>query len=315
MPLEYLIPIAFFLDLLLGDPSWLPHPVRFIGNLVVFSEKLTRRLVTNNYAAGLLAVLIVLFSTGIVTYGFYKGAALVHPWLGELTKIYLLYTALATRDLAVHSWSVGEALGQNDLELARKRVGMIVGRETSELDEEGVTRACVESVAENIVDGITAPLFWAVIAGPLGALLYKAVNTMDSMYGYKNEKYIQFGWCAAKLDDIANYLPARITAWLVIGVAALLKQNPAGALKIWCRDRRCHASPNSGQTEAAVAGALGIRFGGPSNYFGKVVEKPFIGDADNIIAVHHIKIVNKLMLATSTIAMLIFCLLRHLLYS
>jgi len=234
-----------------------------------------------------------------VVVGVLAGAGRIHPGAYDLAAIYLLYSAMAARDLARHSGLVHEALQAHDLKLARQRVAMIVGRETAGLDEAGVSRACVESVAENIVDGVTAPLLWATFLGPTGVLLYKAVNTMDSLFGYKNERYREFGWAPARLDDLANYLPARLTALLVVIAAALLGHSPRNAFRIWRRDRRCHASPNSGQTEAAVAGALGIRLGGPATYFGVQVDKPTMGDADQPITARHILLANRLMLVTA----------------
>jgi len=296
-----LLGLAFGLDLLLGDPPWLPHPIRAMGRWATACESLWRRCLDDERLAGVLTVLSVLAGVAGVTVMFIAGAQWIHPWAGDAVRLYFLYASLAARDLARHGHRVYEALMADDLPLARQRVGMIVGRETASLDEAGVSRACVESVAENIVDGVTAPLLWAALGGPVGAMLYKAVNTMDSMFGYKNERYLLFGWAPARLDDLANFIPARFTALVVVMVAFLLGYSPQGALRIWRRDRRNHASPNSGQTEAAVAGALGIQLGGPSVYFGTVVEKPVIGDPGVPIAARHILAANRLMLATAVI--------------
>jgi adenosylcobinamide-phosphate synthase len=188
---------------------------------------------------------------------------------------------------------------------------MIVGRDTANLDEAGVARAAVESVAESMVDGVTAPLFFAVLGGPLAALLYKAINTMDSMFGYKNERYLKFGWAAARLDDLANFVPARITSLMIPAAAFLLRLDSRGSLFILLRDRLKHASPNSGHTEAAVAGALGVQLGGANRYFGKMISKPAIGDAARPIAPQDILRANRLMLLSSALTLLAFLALRH----
>lgn len=304
LPMGAMLGIAFGLDLLLGDPPWLPHPVRAIAWLAERLEGLLRPRVPLR-VAGVLTVVGVLVGVGGVVVGALAGAGLLHPWLSDLVAIYLFYTAIAARDLARHSLRVHAALTAGDLDLARQRVAMIVGRETAQLDAAGVARAAVESVAENIVDGVTAPLLWAALGGPLGAMLYKAVNTMDSLFGYKNERYREFGWAPARLDDLANLLPARLTALLVVIAAALLGHSPGKAFRIWRRDRRCHASPNSGQTEAAVAGALAIQLGGPAVYFGRVVDKPTIGDAEQAITPHQILAVNRLLLVTSAMMLVL----------
>ena len=194
MSLEHQIVIALLLDGLIGDPRWLPHPVRMIGWLAIKTEALTRAVFTNERLAGFFAMLIVLLVTGLTGWGLIEFAGRYHPLAGDIISILILYTCFALRDLIAHSRNVFNALKKDDLAEARKRVGMIVGRNPSGLDEAGVVKAAVESVAENTVDGITAPLFWAVIGGPLGALLYKAVNTMDSTFGYKNARYLRFGW-------------------------------------------------------------------------------------------------------------------------
>jgi adenosylcobinamide-phosphate synthase len=302
MPISFSILLAFGLDLLIGDPSWLPHPVRAIGLMAQGCETLWRRLQPWPRLAGVLTVVSVLAGVGGAVVGLLSLAGWFHPWARDLMTIYLLYASFAARDLARHSRRVRDALVAGDLNLARQQLAMIVGRETANLEAEAISRAAVESVAENIVDGVTAPLMWAAVAGPLGALLYKAVNTMDSMFGYKNERYLLFGWAPARLDDLANYLPARLTAVLVVLAAGLLGHSPLGSFRIWRRDRRCHSSPNSAQTEAAVAGALGIQLGGAAVYFGVKVDKPTIGDADQQVIPSHILAANRLMLVTAGLA-------------
>jgi len=310
LPIELLVIIAFIVDLLCGDPRWLPHPIRLIGKLADKMESFSRRLLGSESVAGFFTVLLVLGLTGVVAFGLIEVGNSLHPIVGDFLAVYFLYTTIALKDLAEHSEDVYEALADNDIDLSRKRVAMIVGRDTSQLDEEGVSRACVESVAENLVDGVTAPLFWAIIGGPVGAMLYKAVNTMDSMFGYKNEKYLKFGKVPARLDDLCNYMPARITAVIVVVISGVLGFDRAGSWRIWRRDRRKHASPNSAQTEAAFAGALGMRMGGPNYYFGSLVDKPFIGDPKFPAQPDHILKANRLMYGAAVVCLTLFALLR-----
>ncbi|MFW8601153.1 adenosylcobinamide-phosphate synthase CbiB [Desulfobacterota bacterium M19] len=304
--LAVLIAAAFLLDLALGDPVWLPHPVRAIGYLAGRLEAWSRKVMSAHLkAAGFVTVIMVLVLTVGLAWFILLMAAALNPWLWSLVGLYLLYASLAAHDLARHAGRVSAALESGDLPLARQRLAMIVGRDTGELAAPAVCRACVESVAENIVDGFTAPLFWAVIFGPLGAIAYKAVNTMDSMFGYKNERYRQFGFAAARLDDLANFIPARLSALLMVAASLAGGCNAAGAWRIWRRDHGCHASPNSGHSEAAAAGALGLRLGGESRYFGKVVVKPVIGDEVNECRPRHIRAVIRLMYITAAIAVLL----------
>jgi len=310
IPCEYQILIAILLDQLLGDPRWLPHPVRLIGAACLGCERITRA-VLPPLAAGVCTVALVLGLTGATTWAVIAGATLIHPWLGNAVGILLLYTTIAARDLIKHSRQVYAALATSDLVEARRRVGMIVGRDTANLNGERVARAAVESVAESMVDGVTAPLFFAVLGGPMAAMLYKAINTMDSMFGYKNERYRSFGWAAARLDDLANFVPARITSLMVPAAAFLLRLDPKGSLFILLRDRLRHASPNSGHTEAAVAGALGVQLGGANLYFGQMVDKPTIGEATRPIEPRDILQANRLMLLSSALTLLAFLVLRH----
>jgi len=308
--LEYQILIAILLDQLLGDPRWLPHPVRIIGMACVGCERLTRAMLPP-FAAGICTVALILGLTGATTWAVLAGANLLHPWVGNVAGILLLYTTIAARDLVSHSRQVYRALAADDLVEARRRVGMIVGRDTANLNEEGVAKAAVESVAESMVDGVTAPLFFAVLGGPMAAMLYKAINTMDSMFGYKNERYLKFGWAAARLDDLANFIPARTTSLMIPAAALLLRLDPKGSLFILLRDRLRHASPNSGHTEAAVAGALGVQLGGKNLYFGQVVDKPTIGEAARPIEPQDILRANRLMMLSSAITLLGFLVLHH----
>ncbi len=311
--LEYQILIAVVLDQLLGDPRWLPHPVRLIGAACLRGERLTRAVLPPRMA-GICTVALILGLTGLSVWSLITVATVIHPWLGTAASILLLYTTIAPRDLVRHSTEVHAALRNGDLPEARQRVSMIVGRDTANLDEAGVARAAVESVAESMVDGVTAPLFFALLGGPLAAMLYKAINTMDSMFGYKNERYLDFGWAAARLDDLANFVPARLTSLMIPAAAFPLRLDPKRSLLILLRDRFAHASPNSGHSEAAVAGALGVQLGGPNSYFGTVVEKPAIGDATRPLEAQDILRANRLMLLSSALTLLVcLALRRHLL--
>jgi len=285
---ELQIIMALLLDLLLGDPRWFPHPVRLIGAVAAAIEKRIRKLPINLSLAGILTACIVIGGTAISVYAVVQGATRLHPISGTLVSVVLLYTAFATRDLAVHGIRVRNALEHGDLPGARNAVAMMVGRDTDALDQGGIVRATVESVAENMVDGVTAPLFFACIGGPVGALTYKAISTLDSMFGYRNDRYLFFGWASARLDDIANYIPARLTGPLIAAVSLFLGRNPFKVLRLMFRDGQNHASPNSGISEAAIAGALQVQLGGPASYFGHIHTKPFLGDPLHLPIPHHI---------------------------
>lgn len=271
---------AFALDLWLGDPRRLPHPVVGIGWLITALEAHLHGAPLARRISGLLLVGAVLLTTGLAGWLLLAVAAALHPWLESLVAVWLAWTCLAARELHRQTAVVVEALTDGDLVAARGALGMIVGRDTAQLDAQGVLRACVETVAENTSDGIVAPLFYLALGGPLGGLLYKAANTMDSMIGYRNERYRDFGWAAARLDDLLNWLPARLTGLLMVAASFLLGLNGWQAWRIMRRDARRHASPNAGFPEAAAAGALGVQLGGPSRYFGQELDKPRLGDAD-----------------------------------
>lgn len=312
MTLEIQIILAVILDLIFGDPRWLPHPVRLIGKLITFLENIARKTISNQRVAGTLMAVLVIAITGGVTFFVLRLAALLHPRAVDALSVLFIYTSLSIRDLGKHSMNVYRSLKAGDLPQARNQVSWIVGRDTDNLDEKGVVRATVESVAENTVDGIIAPLFFAVLFGPVGAMMYKAASTLDSMVGYKNEKYFYFGWAGARLDDLANYIPARLTAPLMFAGAALTGYRPVRSWQISLRDRGHHASPNSGISEAAMAGALGIQLGGPLFRQGKLVELPLIGDPIESMEQRHILKANYLMLATSLLAVIVFLGVRYL---
>ena len=306
MRLEYQILAAFGIDLILGDPQWFPHPVKLIGRFAALLESPLRRAIPHARMAGAVAVLAVLTVAGGTAFLLIAAASFLLPALADVVSIVLLYTCFAGCDLARHSRRVYEALAGGDLPEARRRVAMLVGRDTESLDGPEVVRAAVESVAENMVDGVTAPILFAVIGGPVGAILYKAVNTLDSTFGYKNERYLEFGWASARLDDVVNFIPARITAPIVSVAAGVLGLNALGALRICRRDGRKHPSPNSGLTEAAVAGALEVQLGGRNYYFGKASDRPCMGDPIHLLDRDHILQTNRIMLLTSVLALVVF---------
>ena len=303
--------LGFLLDLLLGDPRWLPHPIRAIGALIAGLEKVLRKLFPKSQggelAGGAALVILVLALSGGFTLLVLWLCGQVGLWLRFLAETVLCYQLLATRSLRGESMKVYQALKAGDLEGARHAVSMIVGRDTQRLDEAGVARAAVETVAENASDGVIAPLIFLAIGGaPLG-MVYKAVNTMDSMVGYKNDRYLWFGRCAARLDDLVNFIPARLAVLLMCLGAGFSGFDGPNALRIFRRDRKNHKSPNSAHTEAAAAGALHIQLGGPNYYFGKLVDKPAIGDADHPVEPLDIVRVNRLMYATAFLALVLCC--------
>lgn len=298
---------GFLLDLLLGDPGWMPHPVVFMGRCIAALEKRLRKLFPQTPAGERWAGRVLAAVLPLGTLGFTAGClwlcGQIHPALAFALSTLWCWQALAAKGLAWESKNVYKALTGGTLVEARQAVGRIVGRDTEALTEAGVTRAAVETVAENFSDGVVAPMVYMLLGGAPLALCYKAVNTMDSMVGYKNERYLYFGRAAAKLDDAANYLPARMAALLLAGAAALTGQNARGALRIWRRDRRSHASPNSAQTEAVMAGALGVQLAGPASYFGKLYEKPTIGDALRPVEPGDILRANRMLYAAGTLCM------------
>ncbi len=310
---------ASLLDLLIGDPRWFPHPVRLIGWLAARMEIVTRRLPMPARHSGGLTVLLVLLATSGACAALLLLLAMLPQPLFFAGTAFLLCTTIAARDLLNHALAVHAALGQS-IEAARQQVSMIVGRDTSQMDEAAVIRACVESVAENMADGIIAPLFWAAAGAALvlptgghwpaasavlAAMLYKAISTMDSMFGYKNERYLHFGFYPAKLDDAANFLPARLAALTLVLAAPVIGSSLQRSWRILWRDRQQHASPNSGWPEAAAAGALGIQLGGDAVYFGKIVSKPLIGEALAPPQQRHILLACRLVLTASLLCLLL----------
>ena len=303
MPVEVIF--GFVLDLLLGDPRWFPHPVKLMGKAISALERILRVLVPWERLAGIVLVIVIVGGSFLLTAVIVTVAYAVHWALGFIVASVAIWTTLAVRDLATHANRVVLPLMGGDLTRARNNLALIVGRDTQNLDEDEVVRACVETVAENTVDGILSPLFFAFIGGAPLAMAFKAVSTLDSMVGHKTEQYIRFGWAAARLDDVANWVPARICA-VLMPLASLFCDH--GFLSSWrtmWRDRRKHGSPNAGIPEAAMAGALRVQLGGVNYYDGEPHEKPTIGDPVRQLTLDRIHEAVKIMYVTSLMALFI----------
>lgn len=313
MPKHLIVLLAgYILDLCFGDPHFSYHPVCLIGNLIQALEKRVRRWFPDTEKGELIAGAFLAAAVIAVSGG--TGAALLmlayrlHPAAAFILSCVVCYQMLATKSLKDESMKVYRELKAGDLVKARKAVSMIVGRDTDRLTEEGVAKAAVETVAENTSDGVIAPMFYMALFGPVGGLVYKAVNTMDSMIGYKNEKYLYFGRAAARLDDIVNFVPARLAAGLMLVACAFLKLPVKEAYRIFRRDRHTSTSPNSGQTEAVCAGALGVQLLGDAWYFGKLHHKPAMGDAKRQVNYEDIATANRLLYITSYLGAVLFIL-------
>lgn len=300
--MEWIVLAGVVLDIVLGDPPFLPHPVTAIGRLIQKGENMIRRLTKSSRGlrlGGLLLSLLIVAGC----YGFFwallRGAFYINDYLGWALSVFTMSQALAINSLYRHARSVSEPLKRGRLEEARAALGLIVGRDTAGLDEKEIVRATVETVAENTVDGIIAPLFYGFIGGPPLAMAYKAVNTLDSMIGYKNEKYLYLGWAGARLDDLANFVPARLSALLFLLLAPFTPGGVKGVgLTVW-RDSSRHPSPNSGIPEAAAAGALRVQLGGCNYYGGVRSEHPLIGQPLTALGQQHIRQSLLLMIAVS----------------
>lgn len=306
--------MGYILDLIFGDPYWMPHPVRFIGNLISILEKVIRRFMPKTkrgeYIGGIILTVMVVSISMVIPLVIILMAKSINTYLALTVETFMCYQILATKSLKVESMKVYDELEKNDLPSARKAVSMIVGRDTKDLTFSGVAKAAVETVAENTSDGIIAPMIFIAIGGAPMGFFYKAINTMDSMVGYKNEKYMNFGRFAAKLDDVVNYLPARISAYQMILSSFFLRYDYKNAFKIYKRDRYNHASPNSAQTESVCAGALDVQLAGNAYYFGKFYEKPTIGDDIREINYDDIKKANRLLYCTSFISIVIISVIK-----
>jgi len=308
--------IGFILDLIIGDPRCFYHPVRLIGKAIEVMEKFLRKVFPKTpggeRVAGLALIICICAASGLVPWLILKLCFQVHTALAVGVMAIICYQFVAVKSLKVESMKVYYSLKNGTIEDGRDAVSMIVGRDTQGLDERGITKAAVETIAENFSDGVFAPLFYFVIGGPVLMLVYKGINTMDSMVGYKNDKYINFGRYAAKLDDVANYIPSRLAGLILVLAAGVCGESMKGAWRIFKRDRYNHASPNSAQTEAAVAGALQIQLAGNAYYFGKLYEKPTIGDAIRPVEVEDIRRANRLMLCGGGITVVILAALHTL---
>ncbi len=297
---------AVILDLLLGDPRWLPHPVVGIGKAITVLEKALRQQIRNERLAGVILLVVIVGSVLAISHLILSGAYAVQYVVSFAMSTYLAFTCLALRSLHRESWLVADRLVAGDLEGARRYLSRIVGRDTEQLDEQEIWRALVETVAENTSDGVIAPLFYLMLGGPALGLAYKAVNTLDSMVGYKNDRYLRFGWASARFDDLANWLPARLTGLLMAAAAPLVGASGISALRIMFRDGGNHSSPNSGIPEAAAAGALGVRLGGTNQYFGVAVEKPTIGETVHNLSVESYRGAIRLMYASTALFLVLW---------
>ncbi len=301
--------LGFLLDLLFGDPDFALHPIRLVGGLISTLERIIRGIFPKTkpgeFIGGILMVVLVIAISGGVPFVILFFAYRFNTLLGAVVEAVICYFMLAASSLKKSSMRVYSSLMRGDIEGARKDVSMIVGRDTQSLDDVGITKAAVETVAENTSDGVIAPLIYMAIGGAVFGCIYKAINTMDSMVGYKNEKYINFGKAAAKIDDAVNYIPSRISAYLMIFASKILGLDSTNASYIHRRDAHKHASPNSAQTESVMAGALRIQLAGDAYYFGELYKKPFIGDSIKDVQYTDIKQANRLMYMTAVIALVI----------
>ncbi|KAF0092485.1 MAG: adenosylcobinamide-phosphate synthase [Fusobacteria bacterium] len=310
MRISIIIICAFIIDIVVGDPNWLPHPISFIGNMISKVEVKIRKLIKNDFFGGVLLSIFVIVFCFIAPFTILYIAKNINIYLYFVIELYFCFQIIAAKSLKVESMKVYRYLKQEDIKNARKYLSYIVGRDTEKLDNKDIKKATVETIAENTTDGVIAPLLFIAIGGaPLG-FLYKAVNTLDSMIGYKNKDYLYFGKFAARLDDILNFIPARIAAFLMLIGSFIIRLDFKNAINIYIRDRKNHKSPNSAQTESVCAGALNIQLAGDSYYFGKLVKKLTIGDRNKEIETEDIKLANKLMYATAILGALIFSAIR-----
>lgn len=307
--------IGFILDLLIGDPNNPFHPVRGIGLLASKLETIFRKLLKNSLKiAGLIVWIITIILTFAITYGIIFVCMKINKYLGVIVQGIIIYFCISAKGLVVEGYKVIKYLNEGNIEKSRKQLSYIVGRDTESLDSKGITRAVIETIAENMSDGVIAPILFAGIFGAAGSMAYKAVNTMDSMFGYKNDKYIEFGYFPAKLDDLFNYIPARVTGILIIISSFFLKRDYKNSLKIYKRDRYNHTSPNSAHPEAAMAGALDIQLGGANYYFGKIVEKPVIGDKIKEIEINDVKRTAEILYLSAVMGFILMVIIKFIIY-
>ena len=308
------ITLGFLLDLIIGDPQNPIHPIRIIGSLCKTIEKFFRKILKKSLkVAGLMTWILVILIVFLFNYYLLKGAYAINNIFGVVLASIMIYFCISTKALKVEGLKVVKYIIKDDIEGARKQLSYIVGRDTENLDKESILKAVVETVAENMSDGVIAPLFYAGIGGTPLAFLYKAVNTMDSMFGYKNDKYYDFGYFPAKLDDVFNYIPARLTGYFTVVIAFVLGLDYKNSFKIYNRDKNNHSSPNSAHPEAAVAGALGVRLGGANYYFGKLVEKPTIGDNLEKVDLNKVNQTNRILYGVSILGYIMTVIIRWIL--
>lgn len=308
------ITLGFLLDLIIGDPQNPIHPIRIIGSLCKTIEKFFRKILKKSLkVAGLMTWISVILIVFLFNYYLLKGAYAINNIFGVVLASIMIYFCISTKALKVEGLKVVKYIIKDDIEGARKQLSYIVGRDTQNLDKESILKAVVETVAENMSDGVIAPLFYAGIGGAPLAFLYKAVNTMDSMFGYKNDKYYDFGYFPAKLDDVFNYIPARLTGYFTVIIAFVLGLDYKNSFKIYNRDKNNHSSPNSAHPEAAVAGALGVRLGGANYYFGKLVEKPTIGDNLEKVDLNKVNQTNRILYGVSILGYIMAVIIRYIL--
>lgn len=291
----FILPLAVLLDLLLGDPRMLPHPIRWMGLLITRFEPVLRQRFSNPFRGGLVLTVTLVMLVYAVSLAVVLSARNLHPGLGDVLEIILIYYSISIRSLHESAMAVHRALARGALKEAKNRIKYIVGRDVTHLDQAGVSRAAVETVAENLVDGIVSPIFYAMIGGAPLAMGFKMISTLDSMIGYKNESYREFGKFAARLDDAANYIPARLSVIIISVCSMFLYQRGRDSMGTALKEGKNHSSPNAGRPEAAFAGALGVKLGGPGYYQDRLVDKPYIGQGYGEAKMHHIRAACRLM--------------------
>jgi len=300
-----ILPAAFLLDLILGDPLFIPHPIRWMGKAIELSEPACRKISKNLVVSGIFFAIFLILSAWVITFLIVLIAAKLNPILGIVVEIVLIYWCISVKSLRKSAMEVSQLLVSNKIDEAKEKVSLIVGRDVEKLAERGIVKATIETVAENLVDGVISPLFFAIIGGAPLAIAYKMVNTLDSMVGYKNEKYIKFGKAAARIDDIANFIPARLSVPVISLAAQILSRKGLHAFKTAALEGKNHSSPNAGFPEASFAGTLGIKLGGPNYYHGRLVHKPYIGKLFGEADIKHIKKACDLMMLSSILWLVI----------
>ena len=300
-----ILPAAFLLDMILGDPLFLPHPIRWMGKAIALLEPAFRNISKNLSISGTFFAIFLILSAWTITFIIVIIAVKLHPILGIVIEIVLIYWCLSAKSLRQSAMEVSRLLVSDKIDEAKEKVSLIVGRDVEKLTERGIVKATVETVAENLVDGVISPLFFAVIGGAPLAIAYKMVNTLDSMVGYKNEQYIHFGKAAARIDDIANFIPARLSVPVISLAAQILSRKGLHAFKTAALEGRNHSSPNAGFPEASFAGAMDVKLGGPNYYHGRLVHKPYIGKLFGQADIKYIKKACDLMMLSSILWLVI----------